>query len=767
MFIRSLTLKNIRSYKEQTITFPKGIVLLSGDIGSGKSTILQAIEFALFGAQRGILDAATLLRHGETHGEVTLECDIATITRTLKSTKQGVQQGPGILKTTTAEDLAPTELRARVLALLGYPENPATFRYTVYASQEQMKQIILERPEARLDILRTIFGVDKYKHIQNSIDIIQKYIRKDRTLLEGQLLDFGKKKIELADLQTHLQTISVDSSKKDLDIAKSAYEQIETMFESLRELHQKHELRVQELGLSEKEFANLHLETLYEKKMLLANELRELQKMHDEIHVAPFDIDTTRSELMSLKDLIARQQTQLASLKERKQLYEKQIKNAPLYENIDEAYGSKKNEYESLENQYKKQLDTLSRKKHLEQQIAEYIAKKKAISILDVCSTCGQKVTESHKSHMCAETNTRVLNMENELRTLNIDTDLDAKKLRVKQELDSIERKRAEAEAAKKRLAEIQILQKEVLVLSEKIAALEKIDHNSQLQDLEKKYADAQALQKLQEKKLHIAISIKEKTFALDDLVKRIVEQELAQKKLSEKISVLAKEISLYTIAPFERAKADRAKALETYRHAESTYTKVTTEHAMLTKQITQLSEEVTQKRAAKKHRDWLDSESQWLKTFFGPLVTQIEKRVLAQIHAEFNTTFSHWFSQLIEDPSFSASVDMFFTPAITQNEYDVALSGLSGGERTSVAFAYRLALYSAVKSLVPFATSGLLILDEPTEGFSTEQLDRVRDVLRLLGVSQLLIVSHEQHVEGFADSVIRIHKGGSESSVM
>ena len=183
MHIKSLTLKNIRSYAEQKITFPQGIVLLSGDIGSGKSTILQAIEFALFGAQRGVLDASTLLRHGEKHAEVTLDLDNIKITRTVKATKNGVQQGPGTLTTDTKEDLAPTELRARVLALLGYPDNPATFRYTVYASQEQMKQIILERSDTRLDTLRTIFGVDKYKQIQGSIDIIQKHIRKERSFL--------------------------------------------------------------------------------------------------------------------------------------------------------------------------------------------------------------------------------------------------------------------------------------------------------------------------------------------------------------------------------------------------------------------------------------------------------------------------------------------------------------------------------------------------------------------------------------------------------
>ncbi|WP_075057757.1 AAA family ATPase [Thermogymnomonas acidicola] len=49
MKILSLEMKNIRSYVEERIDFPEGNILFEGDIGSGKSTILMAVEFALFG----------------------------------------------------------------------------------------------------------------------------------------------------------------------------------------------------------------------------------------------------------------------------------------------------------------------------------------------------------------------------------------------------------------------------------------------------------------------------------------------------------------------------------------------------------------------------------------------------------------------------------------------------------------------------------------------------------------------------------------------
>ena len=63
MIIKRLVLKNIRSYKSTDINFPLGKTLFEGDIGSGKSTILMAIEFGLFGL--GSEKAGSLLRAGE------------------------------------------------------------------------------------------------------------------------------------------------------------------------------------------------------------------------------------------------------------------------------------------------------------------------------------------------------------------------------------------------------------------------------------------------------------------------------------------------------------------------------------------------------------------------------------------------------------------------------------------------------------------------------------------------------------------------------
>ena len=155
MFLHQLKLNNIRSYIEETIPFNKGSTLLSGDIGSGKSTILLAIEFALFGTSRPDLPAELLLRKGSTEGSVELEFSLngqnIIIKRKLKKGKDAIKQLSGeLIINGVQKELMAVELKAEIINLLGYPEEFISknknyiFRYTIYTPQEEMKLILQE-----------------------------------------------------------------------------------------------------------------------------------------------------------------------------------------------------------------------------------------------------------------------------------------------------------------------------------------------------------------------------------------------------------------------------------------------------------------------------------------------------------------------------------------------------------------------------------------------------------------------------------------------
>src|SRR3989344_3860477 len=179
MLLKRLTLHNIRSYIDETIDFPSGSILLSGDIGSGKSSILLALEFALFGTSPSELPAEAVMRKGAVNASVEL-----TFKRNLKKEKKGIKQTAGyIIINNLKKDLTATELKAEIVNLLGYPEDSIEksknylFRYSVYTPQEEMKLILHEAPEVRLDVLRKIFDLDKYKNIRENLQPYLKTLR--------------------------------------------------------------------------------------------------------------------------------------------------------------------------------------------------------------------------------------------------------------------------------------------------------------------------------------------------------------------------------------------------------------------------------------------------------------------------------------------------------------------------------------------------------------------------------------------------------------
>jgi len=182
--------------------------------------------------------------------------------------------------------------------------------------------------------------------------------------------------------------------------------------------------------------------------------------------------------------------------------------------------------------------------------------------------------------------------------------------------------------------------------------------------------------------------------------------------------------------------------------------------------QIDELKDKIKKTEEIKEKLNYLTELENWLSKKFVSIISFIEKNVMIKLKAEFSQLFSEWFSMLVSD-SFNVYLSDDFTPIIEQQDYELDYAYLSGGERTAIALAYRLSLNQVINSLMSkIKTRDLVILDEPTDGFSDQQLDKMRDVLQQLNVKQLIIVSHEQKIEGFVENVIRFKKEGGMSKM-
>ena len=183
------------------------------------------------------------------------------------------------------------------------------------------------------------------------------------------------------------------------------------------------------------------------------------------------------------------------------------------------------------------------------------------------------------------------------------------------------------------------------------------------------------------------------------------------------------------------------------------------------TNNLDKMSLELEKLKQIKLDINKLDDINEWLNNYFINTVQLIEDHVTHTINYRFNELFKEWFELLVDDTGKTVKVDEKFTPVIEQNEFEQTFEWLSGGEKAGIALAYRLALNSLIRQQAIGFRPELLMLDEPTDGFSKEQLTKVSNILSDIENKQVIIVSHNQEFTKL-DQIINVTKENDVSRI-
>lgn len=687
MLLKSVRLKNIRSYVDEEVGFPNGSVLLSGDIGSGKSTILLAVEFALFGLLTGELGGAGLLRNGAGSGsvELTLELDDRqyTIGRTLKRQKDSVKQDSGfVVSDGRMQEISAEEIKAFVLKMLGYPmeqlkkkTNPL-YRFTVYTPQEEMKRILFEDADERVNTLRKIFDVDKYKRVRDNASEYARVLRERIRNFEGMTADLPRLKEELEAKRKEEFAL-----RQDLELLARVTAQAKEALDKIQEEAFKREQAMKRIEDLKRKVAVLQAQAAYGKK----------------------DIEAKASEANSLKTQLADEEKTIAGY------------DAIAAEKNAADSAMKNTEASAADSEMQKTLENVAalreRKRKAEKE-------KNSFAEIRQCPVCRQEVGDEHRRLVESLYDSEIAQVSEAL----------------SQAESASERLKAKHAELKKDIEAIRQQEKHFLVLAEKLKSLD-----------EKR---KRALLLEQDVQLHLN----------------------SVKKIEAEIAVFQQEVSKAAEleAGYLRIKADAAKALEHFHELKLRQARVEEKLGSLQAEASRLDIGIAEKEKLCTRLNRLRQLEQWLSEHFIPLVEVIEKHVMARVYQEFNSLFEKWFSMLAGEEMMTARLDESFTPVINQNGYDVDVAHLSGGEKTACALAYRLALNKVINDVVSsIKTKDLLILDEPTDGFSEQQLDKVRDVLNAINARQVILVSHESRIENFVDHVMHVAKEAGVSRIV
>lgn len=822
MFIKRINLKNIRSYHDESIIFPRSSVMLSGDIGSGKSSILLAIEFALFGINKSAFTGETLLSAGKNEGSVELEFEIiisginknVIIYRCLKKLSKGINQGNGyIIIDGQKTDATPTELKSIVLDLLGYPmdllskNKDLIYRYTVFTPQEMMKQIIFEDKSVRLNILRKVFDVDKYNTILENSSFLQIFLRQNSKELSSKSYDLDEKeKLRISyyenrtmiDPEIENVTNEIEKYKQILNKAKYDLTVIEKDMIKFNDIKNKVNL-IDEKIKSEKRSHERNIKEI--ERLTFQNEQLSSKKKTLKMHQISIEYDVDEKLLSTDKNIneISSEKSRLEEkfvsinglLNDKKSMVENfnpmelsaTMKRIEHLKSVIIAKKEFESKLEKLHDQYELIKSDIEKHDFMIENSSKILLN---VSKIDKCPTCHQKVEDKYKNELNESQGKIIIQAKNHKTKLEIEfKDIRKNIIEIKKEIEDMNKtekelirfeEKAKSLREKQGLIDTEVklmerLKKEILMIKNELQKLPDIES---LMRLKNKLRNEQKL--LQENKvmqndiINIDKNIIDNEKRIMSLNIEVSESNENVIKLNKDKSFLSQELSkLNQVDDLYKKKnveidEKRDKISEYVRRLD----KLNIEKKNFQIHIDALTKEIDEKILFKKKSIEYNNYEEWISRFFVKLISNIEKHVLLRVYSEFNDLFMQWFNLIIDDETINARLDEEFSPIIEVNGYEIGVENLSGGEKTAVALSYRLALNKIINELLTSVnTKDLIILDEPTDGFSTDQLDKMRLVLDELGMKQVIIVSHETKIESFVDHVIKIQKIENISQVV
>lgn len=853
MIIKKIELTHIRSYKEKTtIELPVGRILFQGDIGSGKSTILSAIEFALFGL--GDIDANHLLRIGESKGSVFLEFESKGKTyhvfRSLLRKGNKISQEEGFLyENGVKNSYSVGELKSRILDIIGINEKTQTkttstiYRFAIYTPQEMMKNILTSNKETRVEILRRAFGIEEYSTAKKNAEKFFSWIRNVTRIKKSIVNELSMYRMDIEKIKD-----SNESLREEIDYFKDSVEQLNDRIKII--LKNMLETRERKERMLQAESAILHLQSTIDKNLQLEEEINlELGRMNQELYYI-FESEKIVADLAPKYQEYIQKRQDLLEVTEKALEYDKLLLEKVKIESDINSERDKLNssiqrldldlneltselrrcndEIKNLDKLKKEEIvlkDTITDSNSLQMdldKISDIIsnAKSEMISInkeiskqkseLDtvlqlkqnaVCPYCKQKLSQEHILELENKFLQRRDFLRNQIKGLEreIEESQD-KKNEILDRIRQVESKKSDLQKIQIQIAKLQAVQNTIIQLRLKLNEKEsnKKSIQDQLQDkhlvdqikrlagmgkkldilysykanydilnsivndyqkinLERNYMEHYNIIKSKQRVME-EIRIKEKSLLeLKNEIMALSEKLNESKSIfqdSERVNIKLKELESQKLS-FENELMNKKEDLAVRR----------TDHDNNMKQMEGINKKIFDLEEKVDKIIFTDQIGTWLDQHFIPSIEQIESQVLISIKEEFSKLFQKWFYLLIEVGDIDVEIDEFFTPIVNQNGYRLEVDSLSGGEKTSIALAYRLALNEIIRRMI-MLDDNLLILDEPTDGFSKEQLIQIKHVLEELSASQVIVVSHEKELEGFVETIFRVVKESEKSQV-
>lgn len=256
MQILSVQLKNIKSHRDLNLNFSSGINVLSGPNGIGKSTIFEAIGYAMFGvdAQSFVGNVERFISIGAKKGEISVTFSIADerfqVSRTVgMPTRWLLAREVGTdFEVEEHKDIKETEARLKeLLGLEGGRSLAEQFELVIGPFQHEfLGPFVIKQPTKRRDKFDEILGIDSWRKTFSETNVLLKTIQNKVAVLESALGPLQDQVAVLPEKRAQKQGArnELEQTEKQFKLQQQELNDIEIQLRTL----DKHEQKIKDLG---------------------------------------------------------------------------------------------------------------------------------------------------------------------------------------------------------------------------------------------------------------------------------------------------------------------------------------------------------------------------------------------------------------------------------------------------------------------------------------------------------------------------------------
>jgi len=298
MILNSLELLNFKRYKEVEFNFNLGLTGLIGKNGSGKSTIFEAIIFALYGecntpkellknSNAGAKEPLSVKLYFEIDGKE--YCVVRELRGKALSAKANLYDANGELIASSAKGV-----NQEIVKLIGMTK--LLFTNTVYASQKELTALSNLKSEERKKIIRRLLGLEKIDKIEKELIYKIRELNRDIKSFEQVLLSQD----EIENLNRELKALEV--------LQKELKESIKKLEKSLQAQENSVKLALQEV--------------------------EKWQKLKDDYNALNSALELLKNSLQNSKKSLQQNQQELKKLQNEESFYKENKNSIPEYKNL-------------------------------------------------------------------------------------------------------------------------------------------------------------------------------------------------------------------------------------------------------------------------------------------------------------------------------------------------------------------------------------------------------------------------------------------------